>query len=422
MKNSKLIWAVGALFAIALIVGSAGIISAQQAWQAPGQAFPDQDVAPPIDTGSSFQTKAQGIGFDNSFTNLPALGLQQSQFIQAGGTTGQLFKLTPLDITGNSILQNLGGALNMNVKGLILPNFGISTLNATKGMITYDPSSNTVKLYNGTAWTDIGTGTGGDTFWKANGTSGIIYNGNSVTISNIASIKANGWYFTRTQETSAPSGASKMACDTSASNLECSNDYYSTTGNNGDVAYDQYPATCPVNDASDPSKNLSKGNRLISTANAKTCYNYKIFTYSKTTPGLNTASLNVGNLDAEHDVTLGGTLEAGLVQATRLEVPSIDFSTLSDTSGFPVYTIHNNNSTYTLTQTPNVRFRFYLVWDENANASGGPICGKDSGDRPLLCNAYGGAYCNLGNLRNGQESDCIGGTSGSCVAVCFGSK
>ena len=321
MKNSKLIWAVGALFAIALIVGSAGIISAQQAWQAPGQAFPDQDVAPPIDTGSSFQTKAQGIGFDNSFTNLPALGLQQSQFIQAGGTTGQLFKLTPLDITGNSILQNLGGALNMNVKGLILPNFGISTLNATKGMITYDPTSNTVKLYNGTAWTDVGTGTGGDTFWKANGSNGIIYNGNSVTVANASLGSPAGWYFLNYYLNNPPSGSTKFSCDQDPDTFDCNlPNYFSSNGTPGDKGYD-LGSSCPSTGdgntggdllpySSDPSGTLGMKDGLVPTAHAATQKCYKVYEYKAAVPNSNTATLNIGN------VNVGDNLNVKTVNAS----------------------------------------------------------------------------------------------------------
>ena len=154
MNNNKYIWAVGALFAIALIVGSAGIISA--AWQAPSQAFPNQNIAPPIDTGPSFQTKSQGIGFDPSFVG-PALTFQKEQAIN---TTGAPFTFIPATGFSNNTVMQSSGAFYMNTRGVVLPREETSGLNATKGMITYSPSQDKVKVYTNSGWVDIGTGTG----------------------------------------------------------------------------------------------------------------------------------------------------------------------------------------------------------------------------------------------------------------------
>ena len=332
MKNTKnrIILVAEIVFVAALLWGSAQIIRAQN-WQAPSQAFPGANVMAPLDVSSNPQTKTGTLTLKNAYPYISSLGTGYKNAI--GGIAFNSTSLTPVfypftniaGIDNQTQIQNGFGALYVNTKGLVLPNVGTSGLNGTKGMITYDPSSDTVKLYNG-KWVDIGTGTGtgtgGTEYWKANGSTGILYQGDNVTIDNSLSFQS-GFYYLKTvslgdiknsfafiNQASAgtgPSGIKKMNCDTTDTDLECTENFYSQQGDQGEIRYDQYLViTCPPDDTFKYYKlNGEKcdlysqdGTYQSSISATKTTY-YKEFIYEtrQVSSGTNSATLFVGSID-----------------------------------------------------------------------------------------------------------------------------
>lgn len=332
-KNNKVIWLAGALFAVALIIGSAGAIHA--AWQAPNQDFPNQNVGVPLDTSSNPQTKNGQLTLQTATPYSPILTVGYQNAISGLALNATLptkifYPMTFIGGVDNQTqIQNGLGALYVSTQGLVLPNVGTSGLNATAGMITYDPSSNTVKLYNGSSWTDIGTGTGGG-FWQANGSNGIIYSGGNVTISNGTTATSAGWY-AQGYDIAIPNGASKMPCDTTPSE-DCTNSYYSYSGTAGSSAYDTAGSSCPnggnnggkqLQYLNDPDKDLGMGAGLVPSVHAATQNCYKIFTYQSAQASTNTAALNVATVNASQDITANGRAKVGSLLIGKLGLSDI---------------------------------------------------------------------------------------------------
>jgi hypothetical protein len=75
--------------------------------------------------------------------------------------------------------------INSTTKGLLIPRLTSAQRTAiaspATGLQVYDTNTNTFWYYNGGAWTEIGSGGGGNSYWEPNG-SGSIYNNNTGNI------------------------------------------------------------------------------------------------------------------------------------------------------------------------------------------------------------------------------------------------
>jgi len=347
MKNTKnrIILVAEIVFVAALLWGSAQIIKAQN-WQAPSQAFPSANVEAPLDVSPNPQIKTGSLTLQRTTPYAVSLGIGYKNaiggiaFNSTSTSTSTSTSLIPVFYPFTSIagidnqtqILNGSGALYVNTKGLVLPdNMGTSGLNGTKGMIIYDLSSDTVKLYNG-KWVDIGTGTGtgtgGTEYWKANGSTGIHYQGDNVTIDNSLPSYQSGFYYLKTvslgdiknsfafinqaSASNPPAGTiGKMGnCDTTVIGLECTKDFYSQQeepGEQDQIRYDQYLViTCPedpsqayyVLDGEECNLYSNNGTYQSSISATKTTY-YKEFIYEtrQVSSGTNSATLFVGSID-----------------------------------------------------------------------------------------------------------------------------
>ena len=159
LKN-KLIVSGVAVFGIAVLFASVGIIYAQT-WTPPKSGFPNAaGIYAPLDTGPGGQVKAGNL-------SVSSLGITYGNSIFSSESGGGINVFYPLTTVGANQYQtqisNPSGALYVNTKGMVLPNYDSSMVNSTAGMITFSPSEKKVKLFDGSGWADVGTGIVEDT-------------------------------------------------------------------------------------------------------------------------------------------------------------------------------------------------------------------------------------------------------------------
>lgn len=265
------------LIGAVILLLSANVVFGQATWHSPSSAFSLNALSPklPIDESSVPQTKEGELSLNDKLnfsasTKVDTIILPTENGIYSSDKSAYFIPLKS-GLSAQSYLYNANGAFNINTQGIVLPNVSTSALRTPRaGTITYDPGVKNIKLYNGSAWVDVAGGTTtvtnnntGSAFWKADGTKGIYYSGNSATIANNVIVQS-GWYATGQtitsanlrenlaliQKTFAAAGNKpRMSCDTTDKGLECTASYYSGGGTDGDYGYDMYQTvTCPSND------------------------------------------------------------------------------------------------------------------------------------------------------------------------------
>lgn len=285
LKN-KLIFISGVVFALALLFVSVQWIRAAttNSWSAPKLPFPQANVYPPIDTGPDVPSVSNPKGLAiregkielggmvwNEKTKTSVFQSGVALFLQKNSSIGNIFgSFYPEDGSGNATIFS-SKALNLSTAGLLLPRDPIVLLDGTtaiktpekqEGMIYYDTTKKGVKLYDGTSWKDIGSGGGGDSFWKPTA-GGIAYSGSGVTINSLNS----GWWYEETKTVSMKGGNSislvntaqakferkfpPMSCDRDETKPECTENYYSGTGDEREGSYasdrfEEYSYSCPA--------------------------------------------------------------------------------------------------------------------------------------------------------------------------------
>ncbi len=142
--------ALSTVVAVSFSFAGLPLVNAQTNWTAPTQDFPNGNVFPPLDTSAAAQTKTGGNITFGAAAGPGVLYFQPGQFIGVGAAV-QFF---PEDQNGNTVIQNARGDLEIPAPG------GVPTPTRA-GAIYYDVVSNSIKLYNGTAWVPIGAGGGG---------------------------------------------------------------------------------------------------------------------------------------------------------------------------------------------------------------------------------------------------------------------
>ncbi len=191
MKNelkNKLIFVSGAVFGLALLISSVGIISAANvSWTAPTQPFPTATVNPPLDSSSDTQKKAGQILFTeiSGSGKLVSIGSGQSAPISFAGSTktgtvllftknqsfgvsGSTNKFILSDSSGNTALTS-DGLFKISASGLVLPT--ALAKSPIPGTVYFDSESKKIKLNtDGTAngWISVGENTREQTqqIWK----------------------------------------------------------------------------------------------------------------------------------------------------------------------------------------------------------------------------------------------------------------
>jgi len=247
---------VSLILSVVVLFLSAGILSVlaqQETYSAPTEAFPGGLKDAPVNTGGAPQTKSESfaptqMNFTlNSASKPTGIVLNTGQMISSG-------------VNYFTLSAGSGWAL-INAQGLVIPKLSASPT-AAEGMIYYDTTGKKVKLYNGTAWADIGTGSGtGDNFWKTDGSGGIYYDG-TVTLGNTnvgtGAFFATGVYVMKNNnnqfsivnkayaEAIQPNNNLRLACDVSDTAYDCISPYTPSSGvySEGDVRYDKV-GTCP---------------------------------------------------------------------------------------------------------------------------------------------------------------------------------
>jgi len=180
------------VLSVVVLFLSAGIliVRGQQSYVAPTETFPSGLKEPPLDTGGTPQEKANylsptQINLSRAGTQSTGILMKTNQSIRSGtnsiipDATGNISLLSS---TGNILLTGTSGNLIIDAQGVVLPSKASDPATPTPGMIYYDSTGDgKVKLYNKKGWTDIGTGSGGDLYWKP-GNGGITYNGGDISI------------------------------------------------------------------------------------------------------------------------------------------------------------------------------------------------------------------------------------------------
>lgn len=152
----------------------------QNAWVGPTAPFSSTVPAPelPVDQSSSINTKPGLLELDKLDLTK---GLTRSTQIFSPIILGMNQGL----LSGTSKVSfNDGGLFNVFAPGLILPNQGQPASGFVAGTIYYDSTAKEVKLYDGTAWKSIGSGSGvgSSSQWADVGSFGIEYTGGKVRI------------------------------------------------------------------------------------------------------------------------------------------------------------------------------------------------------------------------------------------------
>lgn len=259
------------MLSVVVLFLSAGILSVlaqQETYSGPTEAYPGGLKYKPVDTTP---TNATETGDQMKWAKL---SLKQIEFsTDPTLTTDPNIKLSEkisfvtdsgkyIDMDGGSIgfvLSNTSGPVSVISKGLTLPSLVPDYGNP--GMIYYDTTGKKVKLYNGTAWTDIGTG-GGDGYWKTDGSGGIYYDG-TATIGTIAAgtgaFYATGSFYSKAPtenqfglvqkayaDAIKPSDDLRLECDKIAEAYDCVSPYTPSEGtySEGDIRYDKV-GICP---------------------------------------------------------------------------------------------------------------------------------------------------------------------------------
>lgn len=248
------------------------------------------------------------LGYQNALGGVSSSGGQSPVFYP-------LVAITRNGLQDQTRIYNAAGALYVDTQGLVLPYLS-SAPTGYPGMIYYNTGSNTVKLYNGSGWTDIGTGTGngsGSTYWKAAG-SGIQYTGDAATITN----GTGAGYQSAGSQTTIPSGAVKLPCDTTVGQ-DCGS-FYPSSNLGSNTAYDMYQ--------------VSNNNKASLLAVGTYSTYYQIYNYTAGSP--NTASLNAGTVNVVGAVSAGSLTVGGQPVPMRGTICGLYFPPVSGYGAFSI--------------------------------------------------------------------------------------
>jgi hypothetical protein len=240
VKN-KLIFVAGSIFGLVVLGALVQVVSAEYEWAPPGGEFPSANTAPPIDISATGQTKSGTISIN--VESGPGIILSNNSYVGANAQSYIVFG------TGSeqSITKVYGGGLalpygNTNTEGREVP--------ALEGALLYNADARKVQFHNGTAWTDVGTGSG-DSYWKYLSAGGIYYSDNSgpgmktrvvIADSDVESVFAFEKVGT---EYTQPVNMQHMSCDTSPATVDCNQQTYPSSGAMGEKRYDQWQSeTC----------------------------------------------------------------------------------------------------------------------------------------------------------------------------------
>src|SRR3989338_1829680 len=324
LKN-KLIVSGVAVFGIAVLFASVGIIYAQT-WTPPKSGFPNAaGIYAPLDTGPGGQVKAGNL-------SVSSLGITYGNSIFSSESGGGINVFYPLTTVGANQYQtqisNPSGALYVNTKGMVLPNYDSSMVNSTAGMITFSPSEKKVKLFDGSGWADVGTGIVEDTSgWFYGARNGdVAINGNVAINGDLAFgsvsgylgrwskglsvIKTEVWRNnSQVKNIENEQKNNRMSCDKNVLTADCTDGYYpSVDGYVGQVRYDiWYECTNPSNPYA-----YSLDGTSVFCAYSNTSYtgdktglvlNARKF-YYETIPAVGKTTIYAGNIEASGDIKM----------------------------------------------------------------------------------------------------------------------
>lgn len=236
LKN-KLIFVAGSVFGLVILGALIQVVGAQQyQWAPPTDSFPNANTGIPIDTGDIEQPKKASIRFE--VNSGAAVKVSDGSWI--GNTDGTAMLIFGLGSAKNIIKMYGAGEGG----GFALPSTG-SVSNELEGVLRYNVGGKKVQFNDGTAWKDVGTGSG-EGYWKYLAAGGIYYTEDAspgmvtrVVISD-SEVQSNfAWERISSGDTSAGTSGS-LPCDSSPLTEDCPNPYPAGSGALGDKKYDQW--------------------------------------------------------------------------------------------------------------------------------------------------------------------------------------
>ncbi len=344
--KQKLFFVAGAVFGLALLGASVGIIAAQTTWSPPPGPFPAANVYAPLDTGPEPQEKSGGLILATDPTQFRALFFPESRILTSG--SGSLNNL--ILNAGGEVLLSAEGSFKISApSGVVLPKLSADPATTAAGSIYYNTTSNSVKLRNSSGWTEIGSG--GESHWSmVSGT--LTYGGGDVKIAsvtqgtqtgfwNTGSIGANGKNtFAFIPKAQAVETGKALACDTSRFYKECpqgTGAFYGggfkdgSTPTNGSEGTDEF-AECPDWSGLQGELNIlgsnascnyyteepDGGGRILQHTGYPS-YRRMIYEYETRNVGspTDTATLSVGNISVSGTVDVAKLKMAGLEYAPK---------------------------------------------------------------------------------------------------------
>jgi hypothetical protein len=186
LKN-KLIFVAGSVFGLMILGALIQVVGAQQyQWAPPTDSFPNANTGIPIDTGSSNQSKEGRISFPSEYRDTVLVG-NNSWIGNVDNTSRIIF-----GVGSSKDIVKIYGA------GLSLPVGSTGASSETEGLLRYNVGGKKVQFNDGTAWKDVGTGSGGgDSYWSMqSGT--LTYGGGNVKITNVTQGTQTGFWNTGT--------------------------------------------------------------------------------------------------------------------------------------------------------------------------------------------------------------------------------